>query len=142
MIYIEHTLQGPHAIEQTMRLAALAALCATVAARQDHLCEEDVCFYHVPKTGGDSFKYLLRDELIFGSFRRAFRAFSSFSSPAAVAPGIEASVRCTVSDGDSNRERVLFALGVFPFPRLGCCPLTRLEISSNEFQVNCQATCK
>ncbi len=66
-----------------MRLAALAALCATVAARQDHLCEEDVCFYHVPKTGGDSFKYLLRDELIFGSFRRAFRAFSSFSSPVA-----------------------------------------------------------
>ena len=42
---------------------ALAALCATTAARQDHLCAEDVCFYHVPKTGGDSFKYLLRDEL-------------------------------------------------------------------------------
>ena len=56
------TLQGPHAVAQThMRLAlALAALCATAAARQDHLCAEDVCFYHIPKTGGDSFKYLLR----------------------------------------------------------------------------------
>jgi len=42
---------------------ALAAFCATAAARQDHLCAEDVCFYHIPKTGGDSFKYLLRDEL-------------------------------------------------------------------------------
>ena len=45
-----------------MRLLALA-LAAVVSARQDHLCEEDVCFYHVPKTSGDSFKYLLRDEL-------------------------------------------------------------------------------
>ena len=45
------------------RALALAALCVTTAARQDHLCAEDVCFYHIPKTGGDSFKYLLRDEL-------------------------------------------------------------------------------
>ena len=42
---------------------ALALAAAVVSARQDHLCAEDVCFYHVPKTGGDSFKYLLRDEL-------------------------------------------------------------------------------
>ena len=45
------------------RALTLAALCATIAARQDYSCREDVCFYHVPKTGGDSFKYLLRDEL-------------------------------------------------------------------------------
>ena len=38
---------------------ALALAAAVVSARQDHLCAEDVCFYHVPKTGGDSFKYLL-----------------------------------------------------------------------------------
>ena len=37
---------------------ALALAAAVVSARQDHLCAEDVCFYHVPKTGGDSFKYL------------------------------------------------------------------------------------
>jgi len=55
-------VQGPHAIEQTMR-RALALAAVVVSARQDHLCAEDVCFYHVPKTGGDSFKYLLRDEL-------------------------------------------------------------------------------
>ena len=42
---------------------ALALAAAVVSARQDHLCAEDVCFYHIPKTGGDSFKYLLRDEL-------------------------------------------------------------------------------
>ena len=42
---------------------ALALAAVVVSARQDHLCTEDVCFYHVPKTGGDSFKYLLRDEL-------------------------------------------------------------------------------
>ena len=41
---------------------ALALAAAVVSARQDHLCAEDVCFYHIPKTGGDSFKYLLRDE--------------------------------------------------------------------------------
>ena len=48
-----------------MRLArvALAALARVAIARQDYACREDVCFYHVPKTGGDSFKYLLRDEL-------------------------------------------------------------------------------
>ena len=48
-----------------MRLArvALAALASVAIARQDYACREDVCFYHVPKTGGDSFKYLLRDEL-------------------------------------------------------------------------------
>ena len=45
------------------RALALAALCATAAARQDYACREDVCFYHIPKTGGDSLKYLLRDEL-------------------------------------------------------------------------------
>ena len=39
------------------------ALAAVVSARQDYSCREDVCFYHIPKTGGDSFKYLLRDEL-------------------------------------------------------------------------------
>ena len=33
------------------------ALAAIVSARQDHACAEDVCFYHIPKTGGDSFKY-------------------------------------------------------------------------------------
>ena len=37
---------------------ALALAAVVVSARQDHLCAEDVCFYHVPKTGGDSFKYL------------------------------------------------------------------------------------
>ncbi len=42
---------------------ALALAAAVVSARQDHSCAEDVCFYHIPKTGGDSFKYLLRDEL-------------------------------------------------------------------------------
>ena len=36
------------------------ALAAVVSARQDHPCAEDVCFYHVPKTGGDSFKYLFQ----------------------------------------------------------------------------------
>ena len=35
---------------------ALALAAAVVSARQDHLCAEDVCFYHVPKTGGDSFR--------------------------------------------------------------------------------------
>ena len=44
-----------------MRLAL--ALAAVAIARQDYLCAEDVCFYHVPKTGGDSFKNLLRDKL-------------------------------------------------------------------------------
>ena len=42
---------------------ALALAAAVVSARQDHSCAEDVCFYHIPKTGGDSFKYLMRDEL-------------------------------------------------------------------------------
>ena len=41
-----------------MRLARLALAAAVVSARQDHLCAEDVCFYHIPKTGGDSLKYL------------------------------------------------------------------------------------
>ena len=45
-----------------MRLA-LALAAVVVSARQDYLCAEDVCFYHVPKTGGDSFKNLLRDKL-------------------------------------------------------------------------------
>ena len=47
-----------------MRLAPLAALwvLATVTARVKHdwLCVEAVCFYHTPKTGGDSFKNLIR----------------------------------------------------------------------------------
>ena len=36
---------------------ALALAAVVVSARQDHSCAEDVCFYHIPKTGGDSFKY-------------------------------------------------------------------------------------
>ena len=48
-----------------MRLAPLAALwvLATVTARVKHdwLCVEAVCFYHTPKTGGDSFKNLFKD---------------------------------------------------------------------------------
>ena len=46
-----------------MRLALALAAVVVACARQDYSCREDVCFYHVPKTGGDSFKYLLRDEL-------------------------------------------------------------------------------
>ena len=33
---------------------ALALAAVVVSARQDHSCAEDVCFYHIPKTGGDS----------------------------------------------------------------------------------------
>ena len=46
-----------------MRRALALAAVVVISARQDYFCREDVCFYHVPKTGGDSFKYLLRDEL-------------------------------------------------------------------------------
>ena len=58
-------------LEQTTMRRALALAAVVVSARQDHLCAEDVCFYHIPKTGGDSFKYLLRDEL-----KRRGRSFS------------------------------------------------------------------
>ena len=49
---------------------ALALAAAVVSARQDHSCVEDVCFYHIPKTGGDSLKYLFRDELKRHGFRK------------------------------------------------------------------------
>ena len=62
LIHIEQNTAGPSRRRaDTMRRAL--ALTAVVSARQDYACREDVCFYHVPKTGGDSFKYLLRDEL-------------------------------------------------------------------------------
>jgi hypothetical protein len=41
-----------------MRRALALAAVVVISARQDSSCREDVCFYHIPKTGGDSLKYL------------------------------------------------------------------------------------
>ena len=52
---------------------ALALAAVVVSARQDHLCTEDVCFYHIPKTGGDSFKYVTTlDRHVYRAARRLF----------------------------------------------------------------------
>ena len=42
---------------------ALALAAVVVSARQDHLCAEDVCFYHIPKRAATPLNKNVRDEL-------------------------------------------------------------------------------